>query len=217
MKKILLSILIFGFSLFCITACGEIKKDSKIVEEIIDRINKDIDDTIPKDEVKITPAILNVFYLREIQLAKNIKVEVTDVISNEKYQELYIKEKVKETPYFYRTHNISIYQEMEKRKENPNIVYYKYIITADIVNLNQILKEKTFTSVSDREEFLMDILSKKNEPNLKYETVEGFGYCWYNTKTGEWDYTDNGFGFSKEFPKDNLNIAPFLYARGHQL
>ena len=63
--------------------------------------------------------------------------------------------------WYYRTHNISIYQEMEKRKENPNIVYYKYIITADIVNLNQILKEKTFTSISDREEFLMDILSKK--------------------------------------------------------
>ena len=64
---------------------------------------------------------------------------------------------------------------------------------------------------------MMDALSEANVPNLKYETVEGFGYCWYNTKTGKWDYVDNGFGFSKKFPKDNLNIEPFLYARGHQL
>ena len=47
---------------------------------------------------------------------------------------------------------------------------------------------------------MMDALSEANVPNLKYETVEGFGYCWYNTKTGKWDYVDNGFGFSKKFP-----------------
>ncbi len=38
MKKILLSVLIFMFSLFCITACGGLKKDPKVVKEIVDRI-----------------------------------------------------------------------------------------------------------------------------------------------------------------------------------
>ena len=64
---------------------------------------------------------------------------------------------------------------------------------------------------------ILNFLNEENKGKLEYESVEGYGYFYYNTKTGEWDYTDNGFGFSKEFPKDNLNIAPFLYARGHQL
>jgi len=35
-----------------------------------------------------------------------------------------------------------------------------------------------------------DILSEKNVANLKYETVEDFGYFVYNTKTKEGNYVN---------------------------
>lgn len=40
-----------------------------------------------------------------------------------------------------------------------------------------------------------DILSEKNVANLKYETVEDFGYFVYNTKTKEGNYVNAFFDF----------------------
>ena len=39
MKKMLLNLLVIMLSLFCITACGKIKKDPEVVKYITDKIN----------------------------------------------------------------------------------------------------------------------------------------------------------------------------------
>ena len=50
MKKILLNLLIIMLSLFCIIACGKIKKDPEVIKYIIDKVNNDI------NNIKNTPA-----------------------------------------------------------------------------------------------------------------------------------------------------------------
>lgn len=227
MKKILLSVLIFVFSLFCITACGGVKKDPEVAQYIVDKVNTDIDREIPKGEIKIKLGNYGAFYLRERQLAKNIKVEVTDVISSKEYMKIYVNElerinkeleKQNVPKAFYM--KIPSPEEIEERTKNPDIVYYKYVVTADIVNLDEILKElhpklKKLDIDREIEKYLLSILNEENKSKFKYETVEGFGYCWYNTKTEECDYTQNALGFAKNFVGD-LQIGPFFEARGHQ-
>lgn len=85
MKKILLNLLL----LFFLISCGGIKKEPEVVKYIIDKVNADIEMVIPRDEVDTSRS--NALMLREMQLAKNIKVEVTDVLSNKEYTELYAK------------------------------------------------------------------------------------------------------------------------------
>ena len=79
MKKILLNLLL----LFFLISCGGIKEDPEVVKYIIDKVNTDIEMVIPRGEIDTSRS--NALMLREMQLAKNIKVEVTDVLSNKKY------------------------------------------------------------------------------------------------------------------------------------
>ena len=62
-----------------------------------------------------------------------------------------------------------------------------------------------------------DILSEKNVANLKYETVEDFGYFVYNTKTKEGNYVNAFFWLPiyTDGVTTKLDILPFLMARGH--
>lgn len=62
-----------------------------------------------------------------------------------------------------------------------------------------------------------DILSEKNVANLKYETVEDFGYFVYNTKTKEGNYVNTFFWLPiyTDGVTTKLDILPFLMARGH--
>ncbi len=95
MKKMLLNLLVIMLSLFCITACGKIKKDPEVVKYITDKINQDINKAIPKDKLEIDSykeSISKTLKKREAQLAKNIKIEVTDVISSKEYIDMYEKE-----------------------------------------------------------------------------------------------------------------------------
>ena len=95
MKKMLLNLLVIMLSLFCITACGKIKKDPEVVKYITDKINQDINKAIPKDKLEIDSykeSISKTLKKREAQLAKNIKIEVTDVISSKEYIDMYVKE-----------------------------------------------------------------------------------------------------------------------------
>ena len=90
MKKILLNLLIIMLSLFCIIACSKIKKDPEVVKYIIDKINNDI------NNIKNTPAKergldVTSLRIREVELSKNIKLEVTDVISSKEFIEIYLK------------------------------------------------------------------------------------------------------------------------------
>ena len=90
MKKILL-FLALSLGVLCFVACGGAKKEPEVVKFIIDKINSDI------DAIKNTPAkkrSLDVTSLRirEVELAKNIKIEVTDVISSKEYIDMYVKE-----------------------------------------------------------------------------------------------------------------------------
>ena len=79
MKKILLNLLL----LFFLISCGGIKEDPEVVKYIIDKVKTDIEMLIPRGEIDTSSS--NALMLREMQLAKNIKVEVTDVLSNKKY------------------------------------------------------------------------------------------------------------------------------------
>ena len=90
MKKILLNLLVIMFSLFCITACDKIKKEPEVVKFIIDKINNDINNikNTPAKERRLDVTSLRI---REVELSKNIKLEVTDVISSKEFIEIYLK------------------------------------------------------------------------------------------------------------------------------
>lgn len=94
MKKMLLNLLVIMLSLFCITACGKIKKDPEVVKYITDKINQDINKAIPKDKLEIDSykESISKTLKKKAQLAKNIKIEVTDVISSKEYIDMYVKE-----------------------------------------------------------------------------------------------------------------------------
>ncbi|MFA3904322.1 hypothetical protein [Fusobacterium nucleatum] len=214
MKKILLNLLL----LFFLISCGGIKKDPEVVKYIIDKVNTDIEMVIPRGEIDTSSS--NALMLREMQLAKNIKVEVTDVLSNKEYIELYTKKLEELEAKSPGSYSPLSPEEIKERSKDPNIVYYKYVITADIVNLDEDLKRlhpkmKNFNTILGTKAELFTILSDENISNLKYETVEGFGYFRYNTETKQGDYTNTVFGISKNF-QGYLEIGPFLEARGHE-
>ena len=161
--------------------------------------------------------------VREVQLAKNIKLEVTDVISSKEFIEIYLKnleernKKAKEGGMFSK---ISIInppspQQIEEFKKNKEVVYYKYVISADIVNLEDILKKfypemKDFMELGRIHSNILNFLNEENKGKLEYESVEGYGYFYYNTKTGECSYASDLKGLSGE-----IDILGFLSARGH--
>jgi len=161
--------------------------------------------------------------VREVQLAKNIKLEVTDVISSKEFIEIYLKnleernKKAKEGGMFSK---ISIInppspQQIEEFKKNKEVVYYKYVISADIVNLEDILKKfypemKDFMELGRIHSNILNFLNEENKGKLEYESVEGYGYFYYNTKTGECSYASDLKGLSGE-----TGILGFLSARGH--
>ena len=134
MKKILLNLLL----LFFLISCGGIKKDPEVVKYIIDKVNTDIEMVIPRGEIDTSRS--NALMLREMQLAKNIKVEVTDVLSNKEYIELYAKKLEESEAKSPGSYSPLSPEEIKERSKDPNIVYYKYVITADIVNLDEDLK-----------------------------------------------------------------------------
>ena len=89
MKKILL-FLVLSLSVLCFVSCGGAKKDPEVVKFIIDKINNDI------NNIKNTPAKergldVTSLRIREVELSKNIKLEVTDVISSKEFIEIYLK------------------------------------------------------------------------------------------------------------------------------
>ena len=210
MKKILL-FLVLSLSVLCFVSCGEAKKEPEVVKFIIDKINNDI------NNIKNTPAKergldVTSLRIREVELSKNIKLEVTDVISSKEFIEIYLKnleernKKAKEGGMFSK---ISIInppspEQIEEFKKNKDIVYYKYIISADIVNLEDILKKFH----PEMENFME--LGRIHSNILEYESVEGYGYFYYNTKTGECSYAGDFKGLSGE-----TDILGFLSARGH--
>ena len=157
------------------------------------------------------------------ELSKNIKLEVTDVISSKEFIEIYLKnleernKKAKEGGMFSK---ISIInppspEQIEEFKKNKEIVYYKYVISADIVNLEDILKKfypemKDFMELGRIHSNILNFLSEENKGKLEYESVEGYGYFYYDTKTGECSYASDLKGISGE-----TDILGFLSARGH--
>lgn len=52
-----------------------------------------------------------------------------------------------------------------------------------------------------------DILSEKNVANLKYETVEDFGYFVYNTKTKEGNYVNAFFCYLYRWCYDQIGYT----------
>ena len=91
MKKISLFLLLI-LSMLCFIGCGGAKKEPEVVKFIIDKINSDI------DAIKNTPAKerrldVTSLRIREVELAKNIKIEVTDVISSKEFIEIFRRKK----------------------------------------------------------------------------------------------------------------------------
>lgn len=222
MKKILLNLLIIMLSLFCIIACGKIKKDPEVIKYIIDKVNNDI------NNIKNTPAKergldVTSLRIREVELSKNIKLEVTDVISSKEFIEIYLKnleernKKAKEGGMFSKISIINppSLEQIEEFKKNKDVVYYKYTISADIVNLKDILKKfhpemENFMELGRIHSNILNFLNEENKGKLEYESVEGYGYFYYNTKTGECSYASDLKGLSGE-----IDILGFLSARGY--
>ena len=106
-------------------------------------------------------------------------------------------------------------EQIEEFKKNKDVVYYKYTISADIVNLEDILKKfhpemKNFMELGRIHSNILNFLNEENKGKLEYESVEGYGYFYYNTKTGECSYASDLKGLSGE-----IDILGFLSARGH--
>ena len=217
MKKISLFLLLI-LSMLCFIGCGGAKKEPEVVKFIIDKINSDI------DAIKNTPAKerrldVTSLRIREVELAKNIKIEVTDVISSKEFIEIYLKnleERNNELRQGGMFSKISIVdppspEQIEEFKKNKDVVYYKYIISADIVNLEDILKKLHPEMELGRiHSDILNFLSEENKEKLQYESVEGYGYFYFNTKTGECSYASDLKGISGE-----TGILGFLSARGH--
>ena len=221
MKKILL-FLALSLGVLCFVACGGAKKEPEVVKFIIDKINSDI------DAIKNTPAKerrldVTSLRIREVELSKNIKLEVTDVISSKEFIEIYLKnleernKKAKEGGMFSKISIINppSTEQIEEFIKNKDVVYYKYTISADIVNLEDILKKfypemKDFMELGRIHSNILNFLNEENKGKLEYESVEGYGYFYYNTKTGECSYASDLKGLSGE-----IDILGFLSARGH--
>lgn len=221
MKKILL-FLALSLGVLCFAGCGGAKKEPEVVKFIIDKINSDID-AIKNTPVKKRGLDVTSLRIREVELAKNINIEVTDVISSKEFIEIYLKnleernKKANEGGMFSK---ISIVdppspEQIEEFKKNKDVVYYKFVISADIVNLEDILKKfhpemKDMIELGRIHSDILNFLSEENKEKLEYESVEGYGYFYFNTKTGECSYASDLKGISGE-----TDILGFLSARGH--
>ena len=144
MKKVLLN-LVLVFSLFCLLGCGGPNKDPKVAEEIVTIVQQIVDYyNVPKDEIKITygtdPMTMT---KKEQELAKNIKIEVIDVLSVDDFIDYRIKELEKvykkreeqrgNDP-FYVSKALPTKEELKEKYKNRNIEsFYKYSVQADVV------------------------------------------------------------------------------------
>ena len=184
MKKNLLKALLACLILFSLTACGGAKKDPEVVKKIIGIVKEAVDYyNIPQKDIEITSSS-NFMDMdkKEQELAKNIKIEVTDVFTVDEYIEIYI-ENIKKTN-----------MEKEKLREKVNDIAYM----PSKVPTKEELKEKYKNQNIDIEagkkmlEIETKSLAKENIPNLKYEAVEIFGIVGYNSKDKELVFVRSG-------------------------
>ena len=197
MKKNLLKVLLACLILFSLTACGGAKKDPEVVKKIIGIVKEAVDYyNVPQKDIEITSSS-NFMDMdkKEQELAKNIKIEVTDVFTVDEYIEIYIenikktnmeKEKLREkvNDIAYMPSKIPTKEELKEKYKNQNIdSFYKYTVTADVIKFEE---EKKMLEIETK------ALAKENIPNLKYETVEIFGIVGYNSKDKELVFVRSG-------------------------
>lgn len=89
------------------------------------------------------------------------------------------------------------------------------MLDQNTTNLEDILKKfhpemKNFMELGRIHSNILNFLNEENKGKLEYESVEGYGYFYYNTKTGEYSYVSDLKGLSGE-----TGILGFLSARGH--
>ncbi len=169
---------------------------------------------------------------KEQELAKNIKIEVTDFFTVDEYIEIYIenikktnieKEKLREriNDIAYMPTEVPIKEELKEKYRNQNIdSFYKYTVTADVIKFEEEIKMPFGLIDIEAGKKMLKIvtkaLAKENIPNLKYETVETFGIVGYNSKDKELVFVRSGLyntlgGDSRGF---NYNaLGKFLQAR----
>ena len=191
MKKVLLN-LVLVFSLFCLLGCGGPSKDPKVAEEIVTIVQQIVDYyNVPKDEIKITYGT-DPMTKKEQELAKNIKIEVIDVLSVDDFIDYRIKELEKvykkreeqrgNDP-FYVSKALPTKEELKEKYKNRNIEsFYKYSVQADVVVFEDEIIMNGVPDLKAGRKMInieADSLKEENLSNLKYETVEAFGYVGY--------------------------------------
>ena len=210
MKKNLLKVLLACLILFSLTACGGAKKDPEVVKKIIGIVKKAVDYyNVPQKDIEITSSS-NFMDMdkKEQELAKNIKIEVTDVFTVDEYIEIYIenikrtnmeKEKLREkvNDIAYMPSKIPTKEELKEKYKNQNIdSFYKYTVTADVIKFEEEIKMPFGLIDIEAGKKMLEIetkaLAKENIPNLKYETVEIFGIVGYNSKDKELVFVRSG-------------------------
>ena len=206
MKKVLLN-LVLVFSLFGLLGCGGPNKDPKVAEEIVTIVQQIVDYyNVPKNEIKITygtdPMTMT---KKEQELAKNIKIEVIDVLSVDDFIDYRIKELEKvykkreeqrgNDP-FYVSKTLPTKEELKEKYKKRNIEsFYKYSVQADVVVFED---EIIMNGVPDLEagrkmiNIEADSLKEENLSNLKYETVEAFGYVGYVSENKQLIFISTG-------------------------
>ena len=234
MKKNLLKVLLTCLILFSLTACGGAKKDPEVVKKIIGIVKEAVDYyNVPQKDIEITSSsnFMNMDK-KEQELAKNIKIEVTDFFTVDEYIEIYIenikktnieKEKLREriNDIAYMPTEVPIKEELKEKYRNQNIdSFYKYTVTADVIKFEEEIKMPFGLIDIEAGKKMLKIvtkaLAKENIPNLKYETVETFGIVGYNSKDKELVFVRSGLyntlgGDSRGF---NYNaLGKFLQAR----
>ena len=234
MKKNLLKVLLTCLILFSLTACGGAKKDPEVVKKIIGIVKEAVDYyNVPQKDIEITSSS-NFMDMdkKEQELAKNIKIEVTDFFTVDEYIEIYIenikktnieKEKLREriNDIAYMPTEVPIKEELKEKYRNQNIdSFYKYTVTADVIKFEEEIKMSFGLIDIEAGKKMLKIvtkaLAKENIPNLKYETVETFGIVGYNSKDKELVFVRSGLyntlgGDSRGF---NYNaLGKFLQAR----
>lgn len=234
MKKNLLKVLLTCLILFSLTACGGAKKDPEVVKKIIGIVKEAVDYyNVPQKDIEITSSS-NFMDMdkKEQELAKNIKIEVTDFFTVDEYIEIYIenikktnieKEKLREriNDIAYMPTEVPIKEELKEKYRNQNIdSFYKYTVTADVIKFEEEIKMPFGLIDIEAGKKMLKIvtkaLAKENIPNLKYETVETFGIVGYNSKDKELVFVHSGLyntlgGDSRGF---NYNaLGKFLQAR----
>ena len=210
MKKNLLKVLLTCLILFSLTACGGAKKDPEVVKKIIGIVKEAVDYyNVPQKDIEITSSS-NFMDMdkKEQELAKNIKIEVTDFFTVDEYIEIYIenikktnieKEKLREriNDIAYMPTEVPIKGELKEKYRNQNIdSFYKYTVTADVIKFEEEIKMPFGLIDIEAGKKMLKIvtkaLAKENIPNLKYETVETFGIVGYNSKDKELVFVRSG-------------------------